>query len=105
MKDVAVLRERAKVNLVRDEELTKLLPARVTIDEVELTDGTHLSERITKVRGTVANPMTRSEVIEKARDLIAPVLGRETSERLIETTYAIDTVPNIRDLGKLLRRG
>ena len=105
MKDAAVLRQRAKVNLVRDEELAKLLPARVTIDEVDLTDGTHLSERVTKVRGTVANPMTRAEVIDKARDLIAPVLGRETSERLIETIYTIDAVPNIRDLGQLLRRG
>ncbi len=105
MKDAAVLRQRAKVNLVRDEELAKLLPARVTVDEVDLTDGTHLSERVTKVRGTVANPMTRAEVIDKARDLIAPVLGRETSERLIETIYTIDAVPNIRDLGQLLRHG
>jgi 2-methylcitrate dehydratase PrpD len=105
MREPDVLRQRAKVNLVRDEELAKLLPARVTIDEVELTDGTSLSERVTEVRGTVANPMTRAEVIDKARDLLAPILGRETSERLIETVYAIDAVPDIRTLARLLRRG
>jgi 2-methylcitrate dehydratase PrpD len=105
MREPEVLRQRAKVNLVRDEELAKLLPARVTIDEVELTDGTSLSERVTEVRGTVANPMTRAEVIDKARDLLAPSLGRETSERLIETVYAIDAVPDIRSLARLLRRG
>ncbi|WP_426442913.1 MmgE/PrpD family protein [Bradyrhizobium genosp. P] len=103
MKDEAVLQQRAKVDLVRDDELAKLLPARVTIVEVDLTDGTHLSERVTDVRGTVANPMTRAEVTDKARNLISPVLGLETTERLIETVYTLDTVPNIRDLGQLLR--
>jgi len=103
MKDPAVLQQRAKVNLVRDEELANLLPVRVTIDEVELTDGTYLAERITKVRGTVANPMTRAEVIDKARDLIAPVLSRERTERLIETVYGIETLSDMRSLGRMLR--
>src|SRR5260221_6165839 len=75
MQDAAVLKQRAKVNLVRDEELAKLLPARDAVVEVELIDGTQLSERISAVRGTPRNPMTRNEVIEKARDLTVPVLG------------------------------
>jgi hypothetical protein len=41
------------------------------------------------VRGTPRNPMSRAEVIEKARDLTTPILGREKTERLIETAYAI----------------
>src|SRR5215475_8250086 len=40
MQDPAVLRQRAKVNLARDNELAKLLPVRVAIVEIELTDGT-----------------------------------------------------------------
>ena len=40
MQDAAVLKQRAKVNLVRDEELAKLLPARETVVEIEL-DGRH----------------------------------------------------------------
>jgi len=104
MQDPAVLRERAKVTLVRDEDLARLLPARVAIVEVDLTDGTHLSERVAAVRGTVQNPMTRAEVIDKARDLIAPVLGREQSERLIEAVFAIETLPDVRNLRPLLRR-
>ena len=105
MQDPAVLRQRAKVNLVRDEELSKLLPVRVAIVEIELTDGTRLSERVAAVRGTPRNPMSRAEVIDKARDLIVPVLGRETSERLIETVFAIETVTDIRNLRPLLRHG
>jgi 2-methylcitrate dehydratase PrpD len=105
MQDPAVLRQRAKVNLVRDEELSKLLPVRVTIVEIDLTDGTHLSERVTAVRGTPRNPMSRAEVIDKARDLIAPVQGRETSERLIGTVYAIEGVTDVSSLRPLLQRG
>jgi 2-methylcitrate dehydratase PrpD len=105
MQDAAALRERAKVNLVRDEELTKLLPVRVAIAEIEFTDGNSAVERVTAVRGTIRNPMTRAEVIDKARDLTAPVLGREKSDRLIETVYAIEAVTDMRKLSPLLQRG
>ena len=105
MQDPGTLRQRAKVNLVRDEELAALLPVRVAIVEIMLTDGTLLSERVSAVRGTPRNPMSRTEVIDKARDLIAPVLGPETSARLMETIFAIETVTDIRKLGPLLQRG
>ena len=105
MQDPGTLRQRAKVNLVRDEELATLLPVRVAIVEIMLTDGTLLSERVSAVRGTPRNPMSRTEVIDKARDLIAPVLGPETSARLMETIFAIETVTDIRKLGPLLQRG
>jgi 2-methylcitrate dehydratase PrpD len=105
MQDAAALRARAKVSLVRDEELAKLLPVRVAIVEIELGDGTLLSERVSAVRGTPRNPMSRSEVIEKARDLTAPVLGSDTSARLIETVFAIETVTDVRKLQPLLQIG
>jgi 2-methylcitrate dehydratase PrpD len=105
MQDAAALRERGKVNLVYDEELAKLLPVRVTIVEIELADGNLLTERITAVRGTPRNPMTRTEVIDKARDLTAPVLGRNKSDRLIETVFAIESVADVRSLRPLLQRG
>lgn len=104
MQDAAVLKERAKVDLVRDEELAKLLPVRVAVVEIELTDGSRLSERVTAVRGTPRNPMTRDEVIDKARDLIAPVVGREKAERLIKSVYEIEAVTDIRSLRPLLQR-
>jgi 2-methylcitrate dehydratase PrpD len=104
MQDAAVLRHRAKVELLRDGELVQFLPVRVTAVEIELADGMRLSERISAVRGTPRNPMSRTEVMEKARDLIAPILGREKSERLIDTVYAIETVTDIRNLQPLLQR-
>jgi 2-methylcitrate dehydratase PrpD len=105
MQNAAILRERAKVGLVRDGELVQFLPVRVAIVEIELADGMRLLERISAVRGTPRNPMSRTEVMEKARDLTAPILGREKSQSLIDTVYAIETVTNIRDLRPLLQRG
>ena len=105
MQDASVLKQRAKVNLVRDEELAKLLPARETVVEIEFSDGTKLSERVSAVRGTPRNPMGRNEVIDKARDLISPVLGPEQATRLIETVFDIDSLTDIRGLRRLLQRG
>ncbi len=105
MQDPAALRQRGKVNLVYDEELAKLLPVRVAVVEIALTDGTLLQERVSAVRGTPRNPMTRTEVIDKARDLTAPVLGREKSEKLIETVFAIETITDVRSLRLLLQHG
>src|SRR5215471_12798246 len=105
MQDPAVLKQRAKVDLVRDEELAKLLPARETVVEIELNDGTKVVERVSAVRGTPRNPMSQNEVIEKARDLIAPALGREASTRVIDTIFDIENVTEVRSLLRLLRRG
>jgi 2-methylcitrate dehydratase PrpD len=99
------LRQRSKVNLVRDEELAKLLPSRETVVEVELNDGAKPSERVSAVRGTPRNPMTKEEVVEKANDLITPVLGRDASSRLVETVFSIETVTDIRNLRRLLQHG
>ncbi|MSO81846.1 MAG: MmgE/PrpD family protein [Acidobacteria bacterium] len=104
MQDAAVLRQRSKVQYVPDAALARLLPARVAVVEVTLNDGTELSDRVEAVRGTVRNPMPRGEVIDKARDLIAPVLGTPTAQKLIDAVFAIETVKDIRTLRPLLQK-
>jgi 2-methylcitrate dehydratase PrpD len=103
MQDPAVLRERAKVQLVPDAELEKLIPVRVAVVEVTFNDGTLLSERVEHVRGTPDNPMTRDEVVAKARELMTPVLGSVTCSNLIERVFALDTVKDVRELRPLLQ--
>lgn len=105
MKDPAILRERAKVRLIPDEELEKRLPRREAIVEVVLTDGTRLTEHVENVRGTVDNPMPRAEVIAKARDLLTPVLGAAKSAKLIDTVFSLERVNNVRDLRPLIQAG
>ena len=105
MQDPTVLRQRSKVQYVPDATLTPLLPARVAIVEITLADGTVLSDRVEAVRGTVRNPMPRGEVVDKARDLIAPVLGTATGQKLVDALLAIDTIKDIRTLRPLLQKG
>jgi len=104
MQDPVILKHRAKVELVLDEELERRMPQRQAIVEVTLSDGTRLAERVEAVRGTAANPMDRSEVVNKCRDLTAPVLGIATAERLIETVMTLETARDIRLLRPLLQR-
>jgi 2-methylcitrate dehydratase PrpD len=104
MQDPAVLRVRGKVQVVADEELERLLPKRVAVVEITLNDGTQLRERNDTVRGTPENPMSRDEIVAKAHDLIAPVLGSTTCTKLIEQIYVLEQVQDIRDLRPLLQR-
>ena len=95
--------QRAKVRLIRDDELEKRMPAREAIVELELTDGTKLTEHITAVRGAADNPMIRQELIAKAQDLIAPVLGTQTFNKLSQKIFEMETNGNIRELRPLLQ--
>jgi len=103
--DPGTLRARAKIRLVPDEELQILMPLRAAIVDVTLVDGTHLSRRIDDVRGTPNNPMTRAEIVAKASDLIAPILGPGKCASLIERIFQLDSVRGIRELRPLLQRG
>lgn len=103
MKDAATLRERVKVQLISDAELERLMPLRVAIVDVTLTDGTRLTQRVDNVRGTPENPMTRDEVIAKTTDLITPVLGASKCSRLIEKLFHLEDLSDIRMLRPLLQ--
>jgi len=90
--------------LVKDEALARFLPVRVAIVDITLADGTTLTERVDAVRGTPRNPMTREEIVAKARDLIVPVLGSGKSEQLIDAVYRLESLTNLRELRPLLQR-
>jgi 2-methylcitrate dehydratase PrpD len=104
MTEPAILRERAKVKVVAEEELERLLPKRVAVVEITLADGTRLVERNDSVRGTPDNPMGRDEIVAKARDLLVPVLGATTSGKLIEAIFALERIKDVRELRPLLQK-
>ncbi len=103
MSDPAVLRQRAKVHLVESPELQALEPARQAIVEITMNDGTVLTDRVTAVRGTVDNPMPRDEVIQKARDLCEPVIGKAQTDALVQRVFTLETLGNVRELRSLLQ--
>jgi 2-methylcitrate dehydratase PrpD len=104
MQDAEVLRQRRKVAYTPDASLNKFLPVRVAIVEITFADGTQRSEQVEAVRGTPRNPMPREEVVDKARDLIAPVLGASTAQSLISTLLTLETVKDIRSLRPLIQK-
>ena len=104
MKDPAVLRVRAKVEVVADPRVDARRPRREAIVELTLNDGTQLSEWVRDVRGTAENPMTQQEVADKARDLIAPVLGSSTCTALVNKLLALETLKDVRELRPELQR-
>ena len=104
MNDPAVRRQRAKVELLADPRIDAVRPRREGIVELTLADGTQMSEWIKDVRGTAENPMPRAEVAAKARDLMAPLLGKAKSAKLIDTVLALESVKNVRQLRPLLQR-
>jgi 2-methylcitrate dehydratase PrpD len=104
MQDPAVLRERAKVEVVADPRIDARRPRREAIVELSFIDGTQLSEWVRDVRGTAENPMTRDEVVAKARDLITPVLGATACSTLISKLLALEARRDVRELRPVLQK-
>jgi 2-methylcitrate dehydratase PrpD len=102
--DVAIIRERAKIELVPDEQLEQLYPQLVAIVEVKLKSGESYKQRIDAVRGTVLNPMTRDEVVRKCRDLMDPFLGAKQAIELVDAVFNIESLDHIGSLRPLLQR-
>jgi len=103
MSDPVIVRARAKIQLIPAEELERLHPRLVAIVDITLKNSARLSQRVDAVRGTVANPMTRDEVIAKARDLMDGPLGPARSAQLVDAIFALDTFESLRSLRPLLR--
>jgi 2-methylcitrate dehydratase PrpD len=104
MKDSGVLRQRAKVEVVADPRIDARRPKREAIVELTLADGTEMNDWIRDVRGTSADPMTREEVVAKARSLITPVLGDSKCSTLVDKVFALESVKNIREIRAALQK-
>ena len=105
MKDPQVLEISRRVELIGDPELERALPSRQAIVDITLKDGRTLHSHTRNVRGTVANPMTREEVGQKAFDLCAPVIGNDRARRLVEQIWNLEQVPNVLSLRELMQPG
>ncbi|MBZ5661992.1 MAG: MmgE/PrpD family protein [Acidobacteriia bacterium] len=69
--------------------------------QITLTDGTRLVQD--DVPTYVQNPLTREQVIAKARDLMEPVIGDTSTSRLIDRVLELEKIKNIHELRPLLQ--
>jgi 2-methylcitrate dehydratase PrpD len=102
MSDPRIKMLRERVTLIYDEALVKAKPPRQGIVEITLRDGRVLRHHARAVRGTPDNPMSFDEVARKAGDLMEPVLGRARTMELIDAARRVETLPDCRELARLL---
>jgi 2-methylcitrate dehydratase PrpD len=94
--DVMALRSRIQIIPAKD------LPRREGRTVVLTKDGQRMEHHVPHVRGTTINPMDRSEVMDKALDLINPILGDTKAGALANKIMTLETCPDISDLGPLM---
>jgi 2-methylcitrate dehydratase PrpD len=69
--------------------------------QITLTDGTHLIQEDVPTYFQI--PLTREQVIAKARDLMTPVIGDISTSRLIDCVLELEKVKDIHELRPLLQ--
>ena len=102
MHDPKILEQRAKVVVTGEPALMDPAAPRGAIVEVTLTDGRKVDHFTKFPPGTKENPLSTEAVSAKARDLIAPVLGADNTEKLIQQINKLETVDDIRVLRSLI---
>ena len=93
---------RSRIELVGDPALRDAeFPRQVDLTIIT-RGGQRFAKRLMTYRGTPENPATTDEVEAKARDLIAPVTGREQGEALIRAISKLENVKDMREFRSLL---
>jgi 2-methylcitrate dehydratase PrpD len=103
MKDPAVLAIRARVRVVADESLMDPAAPRGAIVELTLNDGRVLTHHTRFPSGTPENPLSADQVSAKVLDLIAPVLGKAPSQRLIAAVWQLEKMASVRQLAAMMK--
>lgn len=101
MSDPEVVAVRNRIELVADPELAVVEAPRSGFVELTLTGGRTVNLFVSHAPGTPENPLDTEGVNAKARSLMAPILGDERTERLIERVNAIEDVDDINELRPL----
>jgi len=104
MRDPRVLKLRERIRTVGEADLTDALRRWRCVMEIKLKDGRMLNHQTLAAKGSFENPLTREEEEEKARDLIAPILGRHRTVELLAALWNFDQLEDVRTLRRLYSR-
>ena len=91
MTDSSIKEIRSKIQLVASEALMKS-GGRQAIVNIVTNDGQTFRKHVQHVRGTWGDPMPRSEIHEKAKDLLEPVIGAASTERLLAALWNLENL-------------
>jgi 2-methylcitrate dehydratase len=91
-RDAKTLSFMKKISVLSEPDFGAQVPSVTGVRaEVVSTDGTSHVKTVRHARGHHANPMTKQEISDKARQLIEPVLGAATDTAL-ETAWQVRSV-------------
>ncbi len=102
MADPKVRAVRDRVELIADRALMDRAAPRSGRVEVKLRDGRTVSHFTRHAPGTKENPLDTESVNKKARLLMAPVLGDERTEQVIQRVNALEGLDDVRALRPFL---
>ena len=103
LKDKKILAMMRKVRLEVDHEIEEKGWDRAARVAVTLKNGQRHSALIVHFKGTPGNPMSSSEVEDKARKLTRALLPAQRLGRLIETVQRLEKIDDVSAIGALLR--
>ncbi|NOT45409.1 MAG: MmgE/PrpD family protein [Acidobacteria bacterium] len=102
MLDPAVRAVRERVTLIGDPQLNDPSAPRSGLVQVTLADGRTVERFTRHAPGTRENPLSYAQVADKARGLIAPVLGEARAEAIVERVNTLDALGNVGELAALM---
>jgi len=92
-----------RVQIMVDPDIDRVYPGlyanRV---EVILKDGRRFETRIDHAKGSLAQPLSFSDVSDKFRGMTARAVSNDTADRIIDTIQSLETLKSIRELTALL---
>ena len=91
MTDPSIKELRSKIKLIASEALMKS-GGRQAIVNISTNDGQTFHKHVQHVRGTWGDPMPRSEIHEKAKDLLEPVIGAASTEKLLASLWNLENL-------------
>lgn len=89
-----------RIEMVLDPEVDDAYPKRwIGLVDIETTDGQSFTSKVDIPKGDPGNPLSRSEIEDKARRLAAFQDGASTEEirRIIERAWNLDREPDVRN--------
>jgi len=104
LNDAAIRAFMPNVEVIHDpkqEAEPRIESARVILT---MADGSKIERFLEHVKGFPEHPFERSDVDAKARELTTPYLGAARTQRLIDTVYSIEKLPNVQTLTQLIAR-
>jgi len=95
LKNPAVFELLRKVTVVSDDRFTSAYPAHWGCEvHIHLKDGQTLSQTVTDASGSVSNPLTAEQVVQKASALLR-VIGGEKTEEIVGNLLKIGRAPTM----------